>query len=169
MRLFVLGATGAIGGHAIPALVAEGHTVSALARSPEKSAELTAHGATPVHASLFDSLALAQAFSGHDAVINLATEIPPGLAGRRPHPYRRLSRRYRRCDSSRCRPCRTGISQHAVSRPWFRMDRRGRPDGSVPDGTRQPGGGGECEPLLRRRRHRGRTAVRVVLRTWSTP
>ena len=33
------------------------------------------------------------------------------------------------------------------------MDRRGRPDGSVPDGTRQPGGGGQCEPILRCRRH----------------
>jgi len=42
MRVFVLGATGAIGNHAIPALVAEGHTVSALARSPEKSAALIA-------------------------------------------------------------------------------------------------------------------------------
>jgi len=77
MRVFVLGATGAIGGHAIPALVAEGHTVSALARSPEKSAALIAQGATPVRASLFDSLALVQAFSGHEAVISLATAIPP--------------------------------------------------------------------------------------------
>jgi uncharacterized protein YbjT (DUF2867 family) len=42
MRVFVAGGTGAIGSHVIPALVREGHAVSALARTPEKAAALTA-------------------------------------------------------------------------------------------------------------------------------
>jgi nucleoside-diphosphate-sugar epimerase len=77
MRVFVAGGTGAVGRHTIPALVQQGHTVTALARTPEKAAALTAQGATAALVSLFDRSALAAAFAGHDAVINLATAIPP--------------------------------------------------------------------------------------------
>lgn len=76
MRVFVTGGTGAIGGYAVPTLVRAGHTVTALARTPDKAATLAAQGATPVSVSLFDSSALAAAFAGHDAVINLATAMP---------------------------------------------------------------------------------------------
>ncbi|MFG1710190.1 SDR family oxidoreductase [Nonomuraea sp. M3C6] len=77
MRVFVTGGTGAIGGHAVPALLREGHTVTALARTPEKAATLAGQGATPAMVALFDREALASAFAGHDAVVNLATAIPP--------------------------------------------------------------------------------------------
>jgi nucleoside-diphosphate-sugar epimerase len=77
MRVFVTGGTGAAGRHTIPALVQQGHMVTALARTPEKAAALTAQGATAVLVSLFDRAALAAAFAGHDAVINLASAIPP--------------------------------------------------------------------------------------------
>jgi nucleoside-diphosphate-sugar epimerase len=77
MRVFVAGGTGAVGGHVIPALVQQGHAVSALARTPQKAATLTAQGATPVYVSLFDRSALAAAFAGHHTVVNLATAIPP--------------------------------------------------------------------------------------------
>jgi nucleoside-diphosphate-sugar epimerase len=77
MRVFVTGGTGAIGGHAVPALVAAGHAVSALARSADKAARLRARGAEPALVSLFDRRALTDAFAGHDAVCNLATAIPP--------------------------------------------------------------------------------------------
>jgi NAD(P)-dependent dehydrogenase (short-subunit alcohol dehydrogenase family) len=46
MRVFVLGGTGAIGGHVISALVGQGHAVTALARTPATAAVLTAQGAT---------------------------------------------------------------------------------------------------------------------------
>jgi nucleoside-diphosphate-sugar epimerase len=77
MRVFVTGGTGAVGGHAVPALVQQGHTVTALARTPKKAAALTAQGAAPVAVSVFDPSALTAAFAGQDAVINLATAIPP--------------------------------------------------------------------------------------------
>jgi len=48
MRVFVAGGTGAIGRHLIPALIADGHQVTASTRSAGKSAELAAAGAAPV-------------------------------------------------------------------------------------------------------------------------
>lgn len=77
VRVFVTGGTGAIGGHAVPALLAAGHAVSALARNADKAERLRRQGATPVGVSLLDRDALAAAFAGHDAVVNLATAIPP--------------------------------------------------------------------------------------------
>lgn len=77
MRVFVTGGTGALGGHVVPALVEAGHSVTALARTPEKAATLVGQGATAVSVSLFDRAGLTAAFGGHDAVLNLATAIPP--------------------------------------------------------------------------------------------
>src|SRR6266511_5859367 len=77
MRVFVTGRTGALGRHTIPALVQQGHTVTAPARLPAKAATLTAQGAIPVAVSLFDRSALTAVFAGHDAVVNLASAIPP--------------------------------------------------------------------------------------------
>jgi nucleoside-diphosphate-sugar epimerase len=76
MRVFLLGGTGAIGGHALPALSGAGHRVSALVRTPEKAAAVQSQGAEPVMVSMFDVDALAEAFRGHDAVVNLATAMP---------------------------------------------------------------------------------------------
>jgi len=76
MRVFLLGGTGAIGGHALLALRTAGHEVSALARDREKSEAVEAQGASPVQVSMFDRAALERAFRGHDAIVNLATSMP---------------------------------------------------------------------------------------------
>ena len=76
MKVFVAGGTGAIGRHAVRALVRAGHEVTALARSPEKAAVLQREGAVPITVSIFDRAGLAQAFKGHEVVVNLATAIP---------------------------------------------------------------------------------------------
>ena len=76
MKVFVTGGTGAIGRHAVRALLREGHEVSALARSDRKAADLQGMGARPVRASLFDPSELSTHFVGQDAVINLATALP---------------------------------------------------------------------------------------------
>jgi len=76
MKVFVTGGTGAIGGHVIPVLVGEGHTVTALARTPEKAAVLARQGAKPVTVSIFDRPALAAAFAGQDATASLASALP---------------------------------------------------------------------------------------------
>jgi nucleoside-diphosphate-sugar epimerase len=77
MRIFVAGATGVIGRRAVAQLVGAGHDVTAVARTPGRAAQLRAAGARPVEVSLFDPGALSRAVAGHDAVVNLATHIPP--------------------------------------------------------------------------------------------
>jgi nucleoside-diphosphate-sugar epimerase len=77
MRIFVAGGTGVIGRPTVARLVAAGHQVTVLARSVEKAAEVRAMGAVPAEIDLFDVDAVRAAVSGHDAVVNLATHIPP--------------------------------------------------------------------------------------------
>ncbi len=48
MRVFLAGATGAVGRYLVPGLVARGHAVTALTRSPAKAAGLRELGAEPV-------------------------------------------------------------------------------------------------------------------------
>jgi nucleoside-diphosphate-sugar epimerase len=48
MRIFVTGATGVLGRHLVPGLVAAGHEVTATTRTPGKVAQLRAAGAEPV-------------------------------------------------------------------------------------------------------------------------
>src|SRR5262245_18733516 len=53
VKIFVAGATGVIGRRLIPLLVAEGHAVTAIARSSDKRLELARRGAKTVAADLF--------------------------------------------------------------------------------------------------------------------
>jgi nucleoside-diphosphate-sugar epimerase len=61
MKVFVAGATGALGVHLVPALVARGHDVVGMTRSPAKREALRALGARPVVADALDPDAVAQA------------------------------------------------------------------------------------------------------------
>jgi nucleoside-diphosphate-sugar epimerase len=76
MRVFVTGATGVIGSHAVPMLVHAGHRVTALSRSARNRERLPRLGAAPADADLFDVASLRRVMAGHDVVINLATAIP---------------------------------------------------------------------------------------------
>ena len=61
LRIFVAGASGTLGFPLVRALVAEGHHVVALTRSPEKQQTLRAAGAVPVIADALDARALDEA------------------------------------------------------------------------------------------------------------
>jgi nucleoside-diphosphate-sugar epimerase len=77
MRVFVAGATGVVGRRAVLRLLSAGHEVTAVARTAEKAASLRRTGARPARVDIFDEAALRDAMTGHDAVVNLATKIPP--------------------------------------------------------------------------------------------
>jgi 2-alkyl-3-oxoalkanoate reductase len=77
MRVFVAGASGAIGSHLLPELVARGHEVIGTSRSPEKSDRLDALGAEPIVLDLLDSGAVRRAVTTArpDAIVHEATAL----------------------------------------------------------------------------------------------
>ncbi len=81
MKVAVTGATGVIGSSAVSALVAAGHDVVGLARTADKADLLSSWGATPRIGRLGDHDFLVDLFEGADAVANLATHVPVGVAG----------------------------------------------------------------------------------------
>lgn len=77
MRIFVAGATGAIGRYTVPALIADGHQVTALARTADKAHTLKGQGARAARVSIYDRAGLTAHIAGHDVVVNLASALPP--------------------------------------------------------------------------------------------
>lgn len=85
MRVFVAGATGAIGRLLVPRLVDAGHEVHGMTRSESKRAMLTALGAVPVVADALDpdQVAEAVARAKPEVIVHQLTAIPAGLDMRR--------------------------------------------------------------------------------------
>lgn len=84
MKVFVTGATGVLGRAVVPLLVAAGHQVRGLARSDANVATLRQLGAEPVSADLYAVASLREAVAGSDAILHLATKIPPTNEAGRP-------------------------------------------------------------------------------------
>jgi 2-alkyl-3-oxoalkanoate reductase len=77
MRVFVVGASGAIGTRLLPQLVERGHDVIGTSRSPEKAERLRKLGAEPVVLDALDPGAVrdAMAAAQPDAIVNQATAL----------------------------------------------------------------------------------------------
>jgi nucleoside-diphosphate-sugar epimerase len=84
MKVFVAGATGALGKQLVPILVEQGHEVTGMTRSPGKEGAIRAMGARPAVADALDPEAVAEAVAAAepDAVIHQLTAIDPGAFGR---------------------------------------------------------------------------------------
>ena len=80
-RIFLAGATGAIGQRLVPLLRTAGHHVAGTTRFEAKAATLRALGAEPIVVDVFDADALKQAVlaAKPDIVIHQLTDLPPGL------------------------------------------------------------------------------------------
>jgi nucleoside-diphosphate-sugar epimerase len=85
MRVFLAGASGVIGAPLVPRLVADGHVVTALTRSPEKADALRERGAEPVVCDALDAEALTRAMreAAPDAIIDHLTDLPQAINPRR--------------------------------------------------------------------------------------
>jgi nucleoside-diphosphate-sugar epimerase len=77
MKVFVAGATGALGKQLIPHLVANGHEVTGMTRSESKRDLIAGLGATPVVADALDPDAVGQAVSeaAPDAIVHQLTAL----------------------------------------------------------------------------------------------
>jgi nucleoside-diphosphate-sugar epimerase len=82
MRIYVAGASGAIGSRVVPLLVSAGHTVGAMTRSADKAGLLESMGAQPIVCDVFDRPALASAVRSFspDLVLHELTDLPDNLA-----------------------------------------------------------------------------------------
>jgi nucleoside-diphosphate-sugar epimerase len=72
MRVFVTGASGFIGSHLLPELIAAGHSVTGLARNDASASAIAALGATVHRGSLEDTQSICAGAAQADAVIHLA-------------------------------------------------------------------------------------------------
>src|ERR671915_372017 len=81
MRVFVAGATGAIGKQLVPRLVEAGHEVHGMTRSESKRAMLYELGAVPVVADALDPDQVAEAVgrARPDVIVHQLTAIPATL------------------------------------------------------------------------------------------
>jgi nucleoside-diphosphate-sugar epimerase len=78
VRVFVAGASGVIGVRLVPLLVAAGHVVAAMTRTPSKLEQLRELGAEPVLCDAYDAVALRDAVVAFrpEAVVNELTDLP---------------------------------------------------------------------------------------------
>ena len=133
MRVFVAGATGALGRQLVPGLVAAGHEVVGMTRTAAKQEALGAMGARPVVADALDP----------DAVARVVAEAEPG--GDRPPAHRAVGS---------AGPAAPGSLLRHDQPPAHRGHRL--PAGRRPGGGRAPLRGAElCGLAVRPRRRAG--------------
>jgi len=83
VRVFVAGASGAIGRPLVRQLIAAGHEVTGMTRREEKAAELRADGADAVVCDVFDEgLREAVVAARPEAVVHMLTALPPRFGPR---------------------------------------------------------------------------------------
>ena len=77
MRIFVAGATGAVGRRLVPLLLSAGHSVAGLTRTPQKAELIRSLGAAPVVADGLDakSIRAAVASAKPDVIVHEMTEL----------------------------------------------------------------------------------------------
>jgi 2-alkyl-3-oxoalkanoate reductase len=89
MRVFVAGASGAVGRPLVPRLVAAGHEVTGMTRSEERAQDVRAAGADAAVVDVFDADALRAAMTeaAPEVVIHELTDLPPRMNFRKKDLY----------------------------------------------------------------------------------
>src|SRR5260370_36201692 len=119
MEIFVTGASRVLGRPVVQALVDAGHRVRALSRSEENAAALRELGADPVPASLFEVESLKPALTGSDAILHLATSIPPTMKMARLSAWQANDRLPREATRNLVEAALAGRSVHTLIYPSF--------------------------------------------------
>jgi nucleoside-diphosphate-sugar epimerase len=94
MKVFVAGATGAIGRPLVPKLLAAGHEVTGMTRSEERAEEVRAAGAQAAVVDVFDSEALGAAMgeASPEVVVHELTALPDRIDFRKEDTYAATNR-----------------------------------------------------------------------------
>jgi 2-alkyl-3-oxoalkanoate reductase len=84
VRVFLTGASGAIGSRLVPQLIDAGHDVVGAHHAPASAERLRKQGATPVQVDLLDARAVREAVlaSGPEAIVHQATALATATFGR---------------------------------------------------------------------------------------
>jgi 2-alkyl-3-oxoalkanoate reductase len=131
MKIFVAGATGAIGRPLIAQLLNKGHHVVALTRTLEKAQALSQLGVEPAIADVFDSEAVknAIAHAQPEVVIEQLTALPKtytgksmGAAAKRTQPSRRRCECPSRSASGWCETLPAAVDRF-LDNSWHRISR----------------------------------------------
>jgi NAD dependent epimerase/dehydratase family len=156
MRVFVTGATGAIGSALVSQLVERGHDVAATARSPDKTSVVEAMGATFVVLDVLDGVAVGEAVARvqPEVIVHQATALSGTPDLRRFDRWFATTNQLRTEGTDHLPPPERRASGGSWPRatPGGRRRRRGHGDRG---GTRGPRD-------LQRRRRRTRSCVGVV-------
>lgn len=83
MHYFVTGATGFIGGYLTSRLLAEGHLVTAMVRTPEQARALARYGVRPYIGDVLDKESVRRAMRRAEGVFHLAAYVRVGIRDRR--------------------------------------------------------------------------------------
>src|ERR671934_877432 len=97
MRVFVAGATGALGRQLVPQLVAAGHEIVGMTRTPSRQEALRAMGARPVVADALDGDAVARAVAEAEpeVIVHQLTALSGRLDLRHPDRFFAMTNRLR--------------------------------------------------------------------------
>jgi len=81
MRIFLAGATGLIGTRLLPLMLAEGHVIAGMTRTPAKTDGLRAAGVNPVLCDVFDQRSLIAAVKDFrpDVIVHQLTDLPDDI------------------------------------------------------------------------------------------
>src|SRR4029077_7942792 len=90
MRIFLAGASGAIGRRLVPLLIAAGHDVAGTTRSADAAGKLEAAGVRPAIVDVYDATALERAAidARPEAVVHQLTDLPQSFDEKALAPYR---------------------------------------------------------------------------------
>ena len=174
MKCFVTGATGVLGRSAVRDLLDAGHDVRAVARDDAKAASLARRGRRSARAvDVFDGPALAAAVAGSDAILHLATNVPPLAKMSFPSAWSTHNRLRTEVTESLLAGAqahgidalREGVDHLHLSRPGRRVDRRVGAAGRGHQGAGAHARGRAARRGVQRRGRYGRgAALRAVLR-----
>jgi hypothetical protein len=162
MRVFVAGASGAVGTRCVHQLVERGHEVVGTLRRPGGAERVRALGAEPVALDLLDAAAVHRAVLGvkPDAIIHQATALATGgFSKKLDRTFAQTNRLASACPDQASAPAQFGLFD--PFRPTFRASADGYPSPrpvTSSGGVRRRGGPG---PVAGGRSARGRSSGRA--------